>query len=252
IASAQGWIDQLAGARAELLDGDLRPAYLLWLAAIGDDRLPYDKQVDEPPIPRGLSNLTASQEAICQFFGLDDDRLAPALEYSEEATPSGPDWRRAVAELSVPTMQHFLVRFADKDPGTRADLLSRLREHLDDEPLADCVSTERSADDYLQRVQDIAEKRERREAEQRRRRREKRLNDLWKERDAIWAEVADLIETRDTSNYDTAVDRLAELHDAAEFKGESDAFADKIRDLRERHSRLHGLKRRMNKAGLPG
>ncbi|MBL8900617.1 MAG: hypothetical protein JNM84_23500, partial [Planctomycetes bacterium] len=63
----------LAGVRAELLAGDLRAAYLAWLIAVHCGELP--DEIEEPPVPPGLSKLSRPQRALADFFVLDADLL---------------------------------------------------------------------------------------------------------------------------------------------------------------------------------
>ena len=252
VSSGEGWMDDLVSLREELLDGDLRPLYLFWLAGIGSLTAEYEPNSPEPPVPPGLDQLTPSQEAVCDFFGLDQDLLAPALQVSGPRTETeGPDWQRAVEELPPADQQSFLVRLAEGDTGVRADLRERLRRDLDTTPLDACQTTDRTVDDYWDAVHRLSAERARREAEERRREHEAHLKDVWADRDGIWEDVIELIETKETSNYDVAVDKLADLQQAAEHFDAADSFADNIAFLRERYSRLHGLKRRMSRAGLP-
>lgn len=87
-ALAQDVMINLAGLRAELADGDLRPLYLAWLAAYGawerdeDAFEPDDENEVEPPVPPGLTSLTSAQRALAGFLRLDADLLAVAAAAS--------------------------------------------------------------------------------------------------------------------------------------------------------------------------
>lgn len=78
----------IAGTRAELAAGDLRPLYLAWLSAYGSwerDEEAFedeDEDVTEPPVPAGLGSLTDAQRALADFLRLDHDLLAVAAEAS--------------------------------------------------------------------------------------------------------------------------------------------------------------------------
>ena len=98
--AGQDSLSAIAGVRAELAAGDLRPLYLAWLAAYGswerdedafDDE---DEDVLEPPVPAGLGTLTGPQRALAAFLRLDDDLLAVAAAASPPLIE-----RRTVAEL---------------------------------------------------------------------------------------------------------------------------------------------------------
>jgi hypothetical protein len=73
---SQGSLAALSPLRAELMRGDLRPAYLAWLLAVSADDLEDD--AEEPPVPVGLATLTAEQEAMVEFLHIDGDLVAAA------------------------------------------------------------------------------------------------------------------------------------------------------------------------------
>jgi hypothetical protein len=105
---------RLAGVRAELASGDLRPLYLAWLAAQGTwdrDEGAFDddhEDVVEPPVPPGLSALTAAQRTLADFLRLDSD----LLEVAARTSPPLPDRTATPDELA-----HWVARLptAEKD-----------------------------------------------------------------------------------------------------------------------------------------
>ncbi|KAK0359753.1 hypothetical protein LTR94_030049, partial [Friedmanniomyces endolithicus] len=64
-----GWLAALAPLRADLLAGDLRLFYLLWLGAIEAEGLGDDEI--EPMA--GVGPLTGALRAFAEFFGIDPD-----------------------------------------------------------------------------------------------------------------------------------------------------------------------------------
>lgn len=253
ISSGEGWLDQLVEVRDELKNGDLRGVYLMWLAGLDSRQARLDPDAAEPPVPAGLEAMSRAQQRLCDFFMIDEDFLVPAQKISPPDTPEGgPDWEAAIDELSTVEMRDFLLQLARGRTDTGAQLRSLLRERLDYDPL-ECRArrTDRTIRDYRNTAERIAEQRAIRRAEERRREHEREMKRIWSQRDTIWEEVIELIDTRDTSNYDVAVDKLADLHDAAEHHDQTESFAERIVELRDRYNRLYGLKRRMNNAGLP-
>lgn len=72
------WPVPLALVRADLLAGDLRPLYLLWLAGVqSGDR---GSAAREPPIPEGCDRMTGTLYAFAEFLRLDPDLLVAAIE----------------------------------------------------------------------------------------------------------------------------------------------------------------------------
>lgn len=77
-----GWPVPLALVRADLLAGDLRPLYFLWLLSVqrGERRA----TVVEPPRPPGLERLTGSLYRFAEFLQLNADFLAVGLDADPE------------------------------------------------------------------------------------------------------------------------------------------------------------------------
>src|SRR5260370_8039003 len=67
-------------AGAELAAGDLRLLYLAWLLAVQSDEV--DDEDTEPPVPAGLEHLSASLQAVVDFFEIDEDLIAVATASS--------------------------------------------------------------------------------------------------------------------------------------------------------------------------
>ena len=101
----------LTPLRAELLRGDLRAAYLAWLLAVQDDEV--DPDACEPPVPRGLGELSAPLEALVDFLRIDQDLLAVAAESSGEAGGDAGRFREWVRQLPPGEQQGWLLRAVD-------------------------------------------------------------------------------------------------------------------------------------------
>ena len=84
-----GWMGSLAGVRAELMRGDQRPLYLVWLLGLDGGQL--DDDDEEPPVPPGLGKLPASLASLIEFLRIDEHLVAAAAERSagEQPEPGG-------------------------------------------------------------------------------------------------------------------------------------------------------------------
>jgi hypothetical protein len=126
-----GLLEQLAPLRAEIMEGDLRPLYLMHLAAARD--MNHDPEVTlEAPVPLGLDALTRAQQALAALYELDDAFIAaaaqaspPLASQSDARTP--PDaWLAAQSEARKTS---WLVRLLESAPSAvRAEILSEYRQ----------------------------------------------------------------------------------------------------------------------------
>ncbi len=103
----------LTPLRAELLRGDLRAAYLAWLLAVQDGEV--DPDACEPPVPRGLGDLSAPLVALVDFLRIDQDLLAVAAQSSGENGDDAGRFREWVRQLPPGEQQQWPLRAAD-DP----------------------------------------------------------------------------------------------------------------------------------------
>jgi hypothetical protein len=118
----------LAPLRAELIGGDLRFFYLLWLRALEAGALEDDAS---EPLP-GIGPLTASLQAFADFVRIDPDLVRAASE-SEAADLAGRSARSveaAIARLPDDEKNALLVRLFNADPYAGAELQFLLRRHL--------------------------------------------------------------------------------------------------------------------------
>jgi len=72
------WLDHLLPLRQSLIEGDLRPLFLGWLACVYDD-------AKLPPIPAGLKQLTPALKALAEFYELPGALLRAASADSPPA-----------------------------------------------------------------------------------------------------------------------------------------------------------------------
>jgi hypothetical protein len=233
-----GWLAALAPLRSDLLAGDNRLFYLLWLMAVEEDAI----EPDEPePLP-GLGPLTGALEAFVNFFGIDPDLAEAAAERRAlYPVPAGAA-EAVIAALDGSEKNRLLLRVFDGDPLAAADLRAKVRADLPRTPDA----TSRTAADLLARAEVIRARREekeaKRKAEQRRleqerseRERRARLDALMRRGDAVWQEIETEIERRNANGYNFAAEMLADMAVIANERGKTVEFARRLADIRTRH-----------------
>ena len=128
-----GQLAALAPLRANILAGDLRMFYLLWLMAVEADVFANDTP---EPLP-GVDPLDGTLEAFAEFFQIDADLIAAAAERNAEA--SGGELQRneidaAIRALSEKERMDFVLtalrwRPACRRPAAPARSRERRRAH---------------------------------------------------------------------------------------------------------------------------
>ena len=247
-----GRLAALAPLRTDLLSGDLRLFYLLWLAAVQDEFVPDD---EIEPLP-GIGPLTGALEGFAEFFGIDPDLVEAAAELAADgASMSKGDLRNALAVIPEREKAELLLRVVDGDTRVAAELRRRVRKK---NPVP---ATRRTVSVLRMRAKEIAEARERAEAErleaERRRQaaeaekaRRARLKIL-KQRGAssVWREIEQEIERRNPTGYDNAMSLLFDVQALALEEGTRDDFDRRLGSVRARHEKKAKFIERLSKLG---
>jgi hypothetical protein len=246
-----GWLAGLAPLRGDVLSGDLRLFYLLWLMAVQQELV---ADGDAEPLP-GIGPVTGPLEAFAVFFGVDRDLMLAAAEQDGEiAIPSKDDLRETLAAISDDEKTELLLRIVDGDPHVAAELKSKARE------VQSAPTTRRTVGELRIRAREIAEARERadaerREAERRRqaeeaeRTRRTRLNALRQRGDDVWREIDQEVERRNASGYDRAAGLLFDLQALAAEVGKRDEFNRRLASIRTAHERKSKFIERLSRIG---
>ncbi|WP_247662963.1 hypothetical protein [Micromonospora sp. U21] len=257
----EGRLASIIPARADLAGGDLRLLYLAWLLAVG--RHEVDDDEPEPPVPPGLGTLTAPLQSLVEFLRIDTDLLAVAAETSASLSRAEPaEVRRWLRGLPTDEKDQLLLRvLRDGDVPVRAELRRRFRAAKPDRDPAGAAPGGRTAGQLRKaagaRWAERQRQAQQRQAEERARQereaaaaRERRLTELATQPEQAWQRVDALIATKKPREYDAAVGLLTELAALGQRDGREEAFAGRIRLLRQAHQRK--LMDRFDRAGLPG
>jgi hypothetical protein len=252
------WLAGLAPLRADVLAGDLRLFYLLWLMAVEADAF----EAGEPePLP-GIGPMTAALEAFTEFFGIDPDLVSAAAERPAVAIPSAASTEAALRVITTMTDREktaMLTRLFDGElhvaAELRAEIRNRLATELDAPPVAARTVGELRARAHaigLAREQEVAEKvaaeqkRRDKEAEKARR---ARLEVILRRGESVWQEVETEIERRNPAGYDKAASLILDLQALADERGTTPDFTTRLRAIRERHARKERFLERLANIG---
>ena len=238
-----GWLDALAPLRADLISGDWRLPYLIWLAAVDSGNL---RDEEREPLA-GIGPLTGGLEAFADFFRIDTDLVQAAAEATADWTLASEAIRAAVTAIPEAEKAALLRRLAEGDPHVAAEVRSRVREAAS--PAAGGTQASlRTASALRLRAAAIREGREaaeaeRREAERVRLEREAeearraRLDVLRQRGKDVWCEIENEIEQRNAGGYDRATALLVDLRALAEEENAMTTFSGHLNALQLRHER---------------
>jgi len=126
---ATGNLGKLILIREQILQGDYRALYLIWLKAVSSEDSDEDDPETEPPIPAGLGNLNSSHQAFIEFFDLDEYLVKAAAKASPELNPaSTAPLEKMLLQLTRKECITFLRQVLNNEPQVSMALQKRLEE----------------------------------------------------------------------------------------------------------------------------
>jgi hypothetical protein len=241
-----GWLAALAPLRAEVLAGDLRLFYLLWLTAVQAEVF----EADQPEPMPGIGPMSASLEAFAEFFDIDSDLVQAAAERSSVAMASAVSAEAIQGIISAMTdadKTTMLSRLFDGDPHVAAELRAKVRDPMagdaDAPPIAARTVGElraRAAAIGLAREQAAAKQlaaEHKKRVEEAEKARQTRLLAIARRGEGVWREVEAEIERRNAAGYDKAAEFLLDLQAVAEERGTIEDFLRRLHAIRKKHVR---------------
>jgi hypothetical protein len=252
-----GWLGALAPLRSDVLNGDLRLFYLVWLMAVEAGVAADDAA--EPAIH--LSPLSGALEALADFFAIDGDLIDAAIveDGAPKDEPGNAQAHALIQALPEREKDALLIELFDgSDPHIAAGFRRRIRQQLGwprDE------ARRRTAGDLRQAARKGSERRRRREAElaaaeRRRKEQEKakeerrRLEALKRRGEAVWTDVEAAIALRNAPGYDKAATLLADLRMVAQQLDNMATFRRRLEDICGRHARKGRFLEKLASLGL--
>jgi hypothetical protein len=235
--------------RDDIVRRDYRSLYLAWLRSAELEEA-VDEEV-EPPVPPGLSDLSAPLISLMGFLGLDQYLLEAAAQGSKQrlARTVSFDIEKAVAGLPRNECDSFLARLARNEPYLSLTLMRRLQETAGEKPQIP-VARRRTWGELSGTAKQLRSEAEQRKREEAEARRLAALQALAAREPEAWSDVYRLIDAKQPKPYDEAVSLLVQLRDLAIHQRRVQEFEGRVADIRARYSNRPGLLQRLAKAGL--
>jgi hypothetical protein len=250
------WIEYELGSliaiRDELMEGDQRALYIVWLAGQHMTGNYEEEDEDEdilsaPPVPPALGTLTAAQQALAELLRVPQELLGAAARHSNAAMPSTEDDFVPWVKLLPPDRRNvYLVRLAHNEPGLSRLLVKELRELGQNKtratpPVGEHVTyATLFAESKAVKVQLEREKREQEQLA-----RQRHLQEIRAHQDDYWHQVDLAVVRGSGTGYDEAVGLLIELREAADQFKESQEFQARFRAWVRPHLRRPALVKRL-------
>ena len=251
------WIEYELGSlipiRDELMEGDLRAQYIVWLASqrfhYGDEEEEEeDYEILVPPVPPDFVKLTAAQQALAELLQVPEELLLAASQHSIGAMPSTQtdDFATWIKLLPAERKNEYLLQLAHNEPGLSRLFIRELRELNRDKDRVRPSTGERVTYATLNsESKNIQAQREREKRERERAESLRRLQYIHDHQEQYWLQINQAVEHTVGARYDDAVRDLVALREAAEQFNETREFQERFRTWVQAYSRRPGLIKRL-------
>lgn len=133
-------LDDLTPLREDILAGDYRALFLIWMQfALGfslyvdeaEEEDPDDEPMPDhvpPPVPANLSRPTSALQSVIDFFEIDPDLVAAAQAISPNTKTAKPDYSKLIGQLPDAEQTDWLLRLANSEQRLYKAFQKRLQE----------------------------------------------------------------------------------------------------------------------------
>ena len=257
------YVKAVVQIRHELLAGDLRALYTLWLCSAYDSNYDPEEAV-EPSVPAGIGQASIACKDLLCFFEVDPLVLAAA---GENALPC-PDRTEIeqlvtqwIERLSTDEARKRVEQFLTGDPNqVKSEIMILVRNESAD-PVWPTSPGSRTIEQLFQRTEQLRDEEEAREkarklaqeqraAKRKEKERKERMVLMAKEPQAWIEKAGKLVEARGTANYKSAAEMLADLGEAIGGEKGAKLVHHHAEALAKKHPTLTRLKSSLRKQGL--
>jgi hypothetical protein len=259
------WVDydlgSLIAIRDELMNGDLRSLYIVWLACnVGMEEEEEEEEEEEdeeeeriiavgglPPVPPGFSSLTGAQKALAELFQVPDEVLVAAARHSSAPEPvASDDFAAWIERLPQERRNDYLLRLAQNEPGLGRQLVRELRELGNGRRKATPEGEFVPYSTIFAEGQDIDEERKRKQRQKAEQERLRQMQEVHNRQEDYWRQAGESAARGNASGYDEATKLLVQLRDSAQQFEESQLFNERFQAWVRQHLRRPALLRRLD------
>jgi hypothetical protein len=246
-------LGSLMPLRNDLMNGDTRCMYLLWLnemvLATGCEWADIDPDCQILKVPNGFNEMTPALQCLMETFEVDPDLLTVLQKYSGRLNEADDtELAKAVEDMAEEDKNDFLHRLLANEK----NLSSRLKRHIQPSPSnSGRIAYENiTMQQVYDQVQEIKYLRKQAERDKRNRQKLARLEKTAAQESMLWIQVDRHIAAKNSKGYEEAVKILVQLKELAAHKNKLDEYYERTQLIQKEHSRLSALKNRMNERKL--
>ena len=247
-------LSSLLPLRSDIIAGDYRCLYLVWLKVSTEGAMSewgdVDPESEEPDVPPGLSSLSGPLSDFAALFGIGEDLIAAAAAASpQEVRPPTRDLAAEIAALPEEEKNEFLTRLLRDEPLLSMALKQRLTRAAG-EPSARPRRKRRTVAEIIRTIGTLRQQQHQVAERERAQQQRATFERIEEQESNLWQRVDTWIAEKNARSYDEAIRLLQDLKSLALYKDQYPSFYERVVRLKENNSRLSALKAKIDQARL--
>ena len=245
-----GMLSSFITLRNDIISGDYRCLYLIWLKVSTEDVANGYDNVDadsiEPDVPFGMNELNGSLLEFIDVFCIDKDTIEASATISQPIKNENIDYSSYISKMADREKDNLLLRLLDGEP-----LLSeKIKRDIGRQKSRPTQIPSRTVQEIVQGSLTLKNERELAEKKKQKEKHIAKLKKIDNEKKNLWEQVSLLISQKKSKAYDEAVQILISLKELAVFKNDLAVFQARVEQIKKQNNNLSGLKSRIDTARL--
>lgn len=260
--SDQGyWIDEdndlsskLTGLRENLIEGDYRSLFIIWLhikeLEYKSEQIDLGETLDKNLIPPNLKKLNGNLKELMSFFDVNKDWVLGAANYSNKSVKEEINYEALLPKLSKEIKEDYLKKILAGEQNLTIQLKREIDSRFNQKKKKEKSKGTLSLEELVESVEKAKNKRFASEKKQAEKERLKKLKYTENNKEEILKEIDSHIIKGTAKSYDEALLHILVLKELAIQKGEEKEFYAWIMKLRKVLGRKYSMLRRLEDNNL--
>ena len=253
-------LDDFLPLRDDILRGDYRSLFVFWLNIAyllnendeededDDDDYDEDSDLEMPPVPANLKRISGALSSFMDFYGIDEDLVAAAAEFSEDSKTVEPNFEKTLLQLDEKEKNDWLLRLLKGETRLEASLKKRLAEF---QPKDKVASKKVKLSDIFELIGEKERERRAQAAIDAHNAHVKKMNDLKKKEESLWVSAEDNLKDNSYKQHEKAAETFKNLYDMSLFFNQKNDFLKRFNQIVKPFSSSKAKMGRLKNAGLP-
>jgi hypothetical protein len=229
-------LDDFLPLRDDILRGDYRSLFVFWLNIAyllnhpdeDEDDYEDEEDLEMPPIPANLKQISDALQSFMDYYGIDDDLIAAAAEFSADNKTAEPNFEHSLLRLDEKEKNDWLLRLLKGETRLEVSLKKRL---LSFQPKQTVASKKVKMSDIFELTVEKERERKAQAAIDAQKALLKRMNNLKTKQESHWSSAEHCFKSSSYKQHETAAETLKELYEMALFFKEKPQFMQRFREV---------------------